>query len=161
MDRQVVYVVGSTATGKTKLGIELCDALRDSFSGAEIINADALQVYRRYDIGTAKATASDTARVRHHLLDVCDFDEEYNAHRFVTESTAIIDHLHSRNVLPVVVGGTQMYVQGLLWRSALDITGTADEDAKRVREDLEKLSTAEAFKHLEEVDSKRVRRRIC
>ena len=109
MKRQVIVVCGPTATGKTALGIEL--ALR---YGGEIVSADSMQVYRRMDIGTAKASAEERARVPHHRLDVCEPWEDYSVSRYVQEAAAVCDGLLAEGKLPVIVGGTGLYIDSLL-----------------------------------------------
>ena len=109
MKRQVIVVCGPTATGKTALGIEL--ALR---YGGEIVSADSMQVYRRMDIGTAKATAEERARVPHHMLDVCEPWEAYSVSRYVQAAAQVCDRLLAEGKLPVIVGGTGLYIDSLL-----------------------------------------------
>jgi tRNA dimethylallyltransferase len=109
MKKQVIVVCGPTATGKTALGIEL--ALR---YGGEIVSADSMQVYRRMDIGTAKASAEERARVPHHMLDVCEPWEDYSVSRYVQEAAQVCDGLLAEGKLPVIVGGTGLYIDSLL-----------------------------------------------
>jgi tRNA dimethylallyltransferase len=113
MPRQLVAVIGATATGKTGLGIELARAL-----GGEIINADSRQVYRGMDIGTAKPTSAERAAVRHHLIDVADPDEPFTLATFLDRANSALEDIWSRGLLPIVVGGTGQYVWALLegWR---------------------------------------------
>ncbi len=102
-------LVGPTAVGKTAVALHLAETL-----GAEIVNADSMQVYRALDIGTAKPTLAERARVRHHLVDVADPDDPYNAARYAREGRAVISDLHRRGVPPLVVGGTGLYIKALL-----------------------------------------------
>ncbi len=95
--------------GKTTVALDLAEALH-----AEIVNADSMQVYRELDIGTAKPTPAERARVRHHLVDVVHPDEPYDAARYAQEGRAIIADLHRRGVAPLVVGGTGLYIKALL-----------------------------------------------
>jgi tRNA dimethylallyltransferase len=106
---KVAVLVGPTAVGKTTVALNLAEAL-----GAEIVNADSMQVYRELDIGTAKPTPVERARVRHHLLDVTNPDEHYDAARYAKEAREIIAGLHRRGVPPLVVGGTGLYIKALL-----------------------------------------------
>eukprot|EP00923_Selenidium_pygospionis_P012293 GHVN01020823.1.p1 GENE.GHVN01020823.1~~GHVN01020823.1.p1 ORF type:complete len:404 (+),score=41.59 GHVN01020823.1:750-1961(+) len=116
-----------------------------------------MQVYKNFDIGTAKPTPSELASVPHHLLGVVDFDEVYNAARFVKQCEDIAGQLNSRGVLPVIVGGTQMYIQSILWRSAVDVDEGSDAKFEEVRARLIKLSPPEAYQRLLEVDPLRAR----
>jgi tRNA dimethylallyltransferase len=95
--------------GKTGVALELAGRV-----GAEIVNADSLQVYRELDIGTAKPTAAERALVPHHLIDAADPPEPYDAARYVRESRAVLAGLHRRGAPPLVVGGTGLYLKALL-----------------------------------------------
>jgi len=105
----VVVVVGPTAAGKTRLGVEMAERL-----GGEVVSADAFAVYRGLDIGTAKPTAAERARVRHHLIDIADPRERYSAGMFARDAAAAISDIRRRGRLPIVVGGTMFYVRALL-----------------------------------------------
>ena len=107
--KKVLVFAGPTASGKTSLGISLALAL-----GGEIVSADSMQIYRRMDIGTAKATPSELARVPHHMLDVADPAEEYSVSRYVEEAARCCEELFSRGKVPVLVGGTGLYIDSLL-----------------------------------------------
>lgn len=105
-----LLVLGSpTATGKTSLALELAQSLE-----AEVVNADSLQVYRYLDIGTAKPTRAERERVRHHLLDVVDPDEEYNAALYCEQARTMIGELAGEGRRVLVVGGTGLYIRALL-----------------------------------------------
>jgi len=106
---KVAVLVGPTAVGKTGVALDLAEAL-----GAEIVNADSMQVYREFDIGTAKPTPKERARVRHHLVDVADPDEPYDAARYAREARAAITGLQHRAVPPLVAGGTGLYIKALV-----------------------------------------------
>lgn len=105
----LVIINSPTASGKTKLAIGL--ALE---TGAEIISADSLQVYRYLDIGTAKPTIAERSQVHHHLIDIVDPDEEYNAAIFADQGRAIIKELADKGKPAIVVGGTGLYIRALL-----------------------------------------------
>ena len=102
---KLLAVVGPTAVGKTALGIELAK----QFNG-EIISGDSQQVYRQLDIGTAKATPEEQAEAVHHLIDVRNIDETYSVYDFVQEASAAISDIVSRGKLPIIVGGTGLYL---------------------------------------------------
>jgi tRNA dimethylallyltransferase len=102
-------VCGPTASGKTALGLALAERL-----GGEVVSADAFAVYRGMDIGTAKPSAADRARVPHHLLDVADPRERYSAGQFLRDADLAIAATVARGRLPIVVGGTHFYVRALL-----------------------------------------------
>src|SRR5512134_305035 len=108
-ENRLLVLSGPTASGKTALALSLGAALP-----LEIINADSLQVYRGMDIGTAKPTLSERSGVAHHLIDVADPDEEYNAGRFVVEAEGAIRGIRERGKFPLVAGGSGMYIRALL-----------------------------------------------
>ncbi len=109
----LVVIVGPTAAGKTALSIELAEA-----SGGEIVSADSRQIYRGMDIGTAKATAGERARVPHHLLDVVAPDQVLSLAEYQTMAYAAIAGIHARGRLPFLVGGTGQYIHAVIegWR---------------------------------------------
>jgi len=104
-----VVIAGPTASGKTRLSVELALAL-----GGEIINADSMQVYRGMDIGTAKPTIDEQRGVPHHLLDVVDPDEEFDAAMYRARAIPLISEIGERGNRCFVVGGTGLYIRGLL-----------------------------------------------
>jgi tRNA dimethylallyltransferase len=124
----VVVLTGPTGAGKSRLGVEV--ALR--FDG-EILNADSMQVYRFMDIGTAKPSLEERARVPHHLFDIENPDGDYNAGRFAREARAIAADVHARGRLVVLVGGTGLYIRAFL--DGLLAAGGADPE---LREQLER-----------------------
>jgi tRNA dimethylallyltransferase len=119
----VLVIVGPTASGKSSLAVELCRRI----GGAEIINADSMQLYRGMDVGTAKITADERRGVRHHLLDVLDVTEPASVAEFQQWARAAIADCHARVVTPVVVGGSSLYIRAVIDR--LDFPGT-DADVR-------------------------------
>jgi tRNA dimethylallyltransferase len=107
---RVVALVGATATGKTELAIELAQRL-----GGEILNADALQAYRGLDIGTAKPSPAERARVPHHLFDILDPREPYSAGDFARRADAVLADLRRRGRPAIVVGGSGLYQRALFF----------------------------------------------
>jgi tRNA dimethylallyltransferase len=106
---QVVAVVGPTASGKSAVALALAERV-----GGEIVNADAYQVYRGMDIGTAKPTPAERAGVRHHLIDILDVTEELSVAHYQALGRAVLHELADRHVPAVVVGGSGLYVRALL-----------------------------------------------
>lgn len=104
-----IAVVGPTASGKSDLAL----ALAEEFGG-EIINIDAMQLYRGMDIGTAKLTPAERRGIPHHLLDVLDVKETATVARYQSDAIAIAEDLIAAGKVPVIVGGSMMYVQSLL-----------------------------------------------
>jgi tRNA dimethylallyltransferase len=105
----LLLVVGPTASGKSRLGLEVADAL-----GGEIVSADAFAVYRGLDIGTDKPDAAARRRVPHHLVDIVDPRERFSAGAFARAATAAIADIRRRGRTPVVVGGTHFWIRALL-----------------------------------------------
>lgn len=141
---KLLAVVGPTAVGKTALGIELAK----QFNG-EIISGDSQQVYRQLDIGTAKATPEEQAEAVHHLIDVRNVDETYSVYDFVQEASAAISEIVSRGKLPIIVGGTGLYLQSLL--EGYHLGGQVDQEkVLTYRKELELLSNDELFEKIAE-----------
>ncbi|MDQ0222497.1 tRNA dimethylallyltransferase [Streptococcus moroccensis] len=143
MKKKVITVLGPTAVGKTALGIELAQL----FNG-EIISGDSQQVYKNLDIGTAKATPEEQAAARHHLIDVREVTEGYSAFDFVQEAQLAIEKITGRGKLPIIVGGTGLYLQSLL--EGYHLGGQLDQEQVLVyRAELELLSDQELIEQLE------------
>jgi tRNA dimethylallyltransferase len=106
---KVIVICGPTGIGKTSVGIRLAEN-----AGGEIISADSMQIYRCMDIGTAKPTADEQNRIPHHLIDIVDPDEDFDAVRFAKLARERVMQLHHRGVMPFVVGGTGLYIKALL-----------------------------------------------
>ena len=107
---RVAVLLGPTAVGKTAVALELARRL-----GGEIVNADSLQVYRELDIGTAKPSPAERLLVPHHLVDVADPPEPYDAARYSREGRAALASLYARGIPPLVVGGSGLYLKALLY----------------------------------------------
>lgn len=106
---KIIVIAGPTASGKTSLGVALSLAL-----GGEIVNADSMQVYRGMDVGTAKPTVEEQRRVPHHLIDVVNPNEEYNAAIYRSMALPVIREILSKGKMCFVVGGTGLYIKSLL-----------------------------------------------
>ena len=155
MKTKLIVVAGPTAVGKTALGIELAQR----FNG-EIISGDSQQVYRQLNIGTAKATPQEQAAAVHHLIDVRDVDESYSAYDFVTEAQIAITEIVNRGKLPIIVGGTGLYLQSLL--EGYHLGGQVDQEQVLVyRSKLEQLSDLELFEQIDSlgIEIKEINRR--
>lgn len=119
----LLVICGPTGVGKTAAAVHLAGRL-----AIEVVSADSRQVYRGMDVGTGKPTRAERAAVPHHLLDVVNPDERYHAARFRREALASIDAIRERGRLPVVVGGTGLYIRALL--KGLDPAPPADPDLR-------------------------------
>lgn len=126
MPDKIVVVTGPTASGKTKLGVLLAKQL-----GGEVVSADSMQIYRGMDIGTAKPSAEEMDGVPHHMIDVAEPAESWSAAKFVDAAQAACQDILARGKLPIVVGGTGLYIDSLVQgRSfgAVDETGLTRQE---------------------------------
>ena len=109
MKPDCLVICGPTASGKTALAVALAQVLN-----GEVVSADSMQVYRGMDIGTAKPTKEEMQGVPHHMLDVADPRENYSVSRYVTDAIPVMDDILSRGKLPIVAGGTGLYIDNLM-----------------------------------------------
>jgi tRNA dimethylallyltransferase len=114
MPAQLIAVVGSTGTGKSELAIRITEAIRQDGQAAEIVNADAMQLYKGMDIGTAKLPVSERRGIEHHLVDVLDVTQESTAAEYQKIARAKILEIQSRGAMPILVGGSMLYVAAVL-----------------------------------------------
>jgi tRNA dimethylallyltransferase len=138
-------VVGATATGKSDLAIDLALAL-----DGEVINADSMQLYRGMDIGTAKLTAEERRGVPHHLLDVWDVTKTASVAEYQDLVDEIIDDIERRGKIPVLVGGSGLYVRAAL--GDLDFPGTDEEVRRRLEAELADTGPAPLYERLKARD---------
>ena len=110
MNKKVLVIVGPTAVGKTSFGIECANR----YDG-EIISGDSIQIYKGLDIGSAKATKDEQSKAIHHLIDIKEPSENYSVKDFQERGRFLIDELTKQNKLPIVVGGTGLYIKALLY----------------------------------------------
>ena len=144
---KVIAIVGPTAVGKTALSLEIAE----KFS-AEIINADAMQIYKGMDTGTAKLPLSQRRGIVHHQIDVLDPSEEANVSQYQKQSREIINELLSKNVQPILVGGSGLYVNSVL--EDLEFPGTNLEVRAKYEEILDEKGVEALFLMLKEIDPK-------
>jgi len=139
----ILLILGPTATGKSALAIELAKELN-----GEIISADSMQVYRGLDIGTAKPSKEERKSVPHHLIDVKDPDEPWTVSDFTSRANEIISRLHKEGELPIIVGGTGLYLNSFLEGYSFPIT----EANPALRARLEKEEAPALWDRLNKVD---------
>ncbi len=145
---KVIVIIGPTCSGKTNLAITLAQKLN-----TEIISADSRQIYKYLDIGTAKPTNSELAAVKHHFINLLEPNEVFNAGRFVDEAEIVISRLHSEKKIPIVAGGTGLYIKSLID----GIINTVDSDAELREQLLEKrklFGNEFLYEELKKVDPK-------
>ena len=139
---KVVLIVGPTATGKSSLGVELAE----KYNG-EIINGDSVAVYEKLDIGSAKITPQQQRGIVHHLLGYKKVEEDYSVAHFQMDGRQAIEEISQKNKLPIVAGGTGLYIKALLY----DYQFKAEEGEKNSYED---CSTEQLYEMLKKVDEK-------
>lgn len=149
---KIVVICGPTGVGKTGFAIVLARPL-----GAEIVGADSMQIYRRLDIGTAKPTAEERAMVVHHMVDIVDPDEDFDAVAYARQADACISRLAERDIVPFVVGGTGLYVKALIH----GLTEAAPTDAavrERLQNELQGSSVNAMHQRLQTADPRSAQR---
>ena len=144
---RVVAIGGPTATGKTALSV----ALARQFNG-EVINADSMQVYRGLSVGTAKATEEERAGVCHHLLDFLNPEEPYSVAEFVEMAAGLIPQITGRGHLPLVVGGTGLYITSLLHGIAFAPQRSDPELREELQQEAEEQGAQALYERLRQID---------
>jgi tRNA dimethylallyltransferase len=142
---KVIVICGATATGKSDIAIEIAQEL-----GAEIINADSMQLYRGMDIGTAKLNVEERRGIPHHLLDVLDVSQDSTVAWYQEQARAVITEIHGRDKDAVIVGGTGLYIKAIL--DDLNFPDTDPEVRAKLEAELEEFGAAALFTRLEELD---------
>ncbi|HUE35843.1 MAG TPA: tRNA (adenosine(37)-N6)-dimethylallyltransferase MiaA, partial [Candidatus Acidoferrum sp.] len=127
MANRCIFIAGPTAVGKSEIALALAEKI-----GGEIISVDSMQVYRGLDIGTAKPDAATRKKIPHHLIDVCDLTEPFDAAKFVQLANRAVAEIQSRKKTPVFCGGT-----GLYFKAFLDGLGDAPPTNPELRAELE------------------------
>ncbi len=127
---QVIVIAGPTASGKTGLSVEVAKQLN-----TEIVSADSMQIYRGMDVGTAKVTEEEKQGVLHHMIDVVSPMENYNVSRYVSEAKECVDKILQKGKIPVIAGGTGLYINSLVY--GYDLAPIPSDDA--VREEITAL----------------------
>ncbi|PRO65158.1 tRNA (adenosine(37)-N6)-dimethylallyltransferase MiaA [Alkalicoccus urumqiensis] len=134
MKPKILVIAGPTAVGKSAFALEAAEALN-----GEIINGDSMQVYRGMNIGTAKPSGEELSRVRHHLIDIKSPDENYTAAQFKEDAENAVRDIAGRGKLPIIVGGTGMYLQSFLYNYSFQSSG----ENKALRAELEQIAESE------------------
>ncbi len=140
---KIIIIAGPTAVGKTGYAIELAEALE-----TEIISADSMQIYKYMDIGTAKPTRDELCRVKHHMIDVADpIENDYSVALYKKEAEKVICNLHENGKVPVIAGGTGLYISSLLYDMDFS-NATFDQE---YRNNLQKLNEEEGSAYLHDM----------
>jgi len=146
LERKVIVIVGPTCSGKTTLAIKLALALN-----SEIISADSRQIYKFLNIGTAKPSKEELNLVKHYFIDILLPSEDYNVSRFEKEALRIIEKLFAQNKIPVVAGGSGLYVKSLV-DGIFDVVDTDEEYRKELLEAKAKYGNEFLYEKLKQVD---------
>ncbi|MCI1017844.1 tRNA (adenosine(37)-N6)-dimethylallyltransferase MiaA [Microbacterium sp. C5A9] len=149
-------IVGATGTGKSDLALDLAEALRDRGNPAEIVNADAMQLYRGMDIGTAKVTEAERRGIPHHLFDVRDVDEEAAVAWYQPRARAAIDEIQAQRGDAILVGGSGLYVSSVVYDFAFPPRDAAIRE--RLERELEDQGIEVLLQRLRTMDPETARR---
>ncbi|SMH47510.1 tRNA dimethylallyltransferase [Rathayibacter oskolensis] len=148
---ELVVVVGATGTGKSELSLGLAGAIAEAGGSAEIVNADAMQLYRGMDIGTAKVAPDERRGVPHHLLDVLDVTEEASVARYQEEARLVIEEILARGATPILVGGSGLYVSSVIFE--FRFAGTDPAVRRALEEEAERDGPAALVERLRAIDA--------
>jgi len=144
---KIAVIAGPTASGKTRLAVELALAL-----GGEVVSADSMQIYRGMDIGTAKPTAEEMRGVRHHMIDVAEPDENWSAALWAEKAAECVYDISSRGLLPIVAGGTGLYIDALISGGGFAGGGADAELRARLEEQYDREGGAAMLQRLSQKD---------
>ena len=147
---ELLCIVGPTGSGKSGLAINVALELAKSGIKAEIVNADSMQFYRGMDIGTAKVPVAERSGIQHHMLDWLDIAEENTAARYQVEARKVISDLIGQGILPIVVGGSMLYIAALI--NTFEFPGRDEALRAQLEQDLIDLGPAAMHKRLELLD---------
>ncbi len=145
--QKIIAVVGPTASGKTGLSVELAKRL-----GAEILSADSMQIYDRMNIGTAKPSEEERQGIRHHLMGHVPVEESYSVVSYVEDATKVLDDLQSRNITPIICGGTGLYVDHLLNNTDFFDISVSEEVRTKYQKMADEEGTEKLYEALRKVD---------
>jgi tRNA dimethylallyltransferase len=151
MPANLIAIVGPTGTGKSELAIRIAEALGDQGQSAEIVNADAMQLYRGMDIGTAKLPIAERCGIEHHLIDVLEVTQESTAAEYQKIARAKILEIQSRGAMPILVGGSMLYIAAVLNKFEFPVR---DKDLRaRLEQELLALGPNAMHQKLVELDA--------
>jgi len=146
MERKVIVIVGPTCSGKSQVALNLAERLN-----TEIISADSRQIYKYLSIGTAKPTENELSKIKHHFIDVLSPDEDYNVSKYEEEALNIIARLSSENKIPIVAGGSGLYVKALI-DGIINEVSVDEEYRQQLKEKREIYGNEFLYNELKRVD---------
>ncbi len=147
MKKKTVVVVGPTASGKTTLGIHICK----KFNG-EVISADSMQIYKGMSVSTAKPSQEEQQGIPHHLIDILDITEKYSVNSFCKDAKKVFDKIYENNKLPVIVGGTGLYVDSFLSNTTFLEEASSETVREQLKSELDKNGIDYLYSRLKTVD---------
>ena len=153
MGEKLVVIIGPTAVGKTKLSVELAKRL-----GGEIISGDSMQIYKGMDIGTAKIKPEEMEGIPHHLIDIKEPTESFSVAEFQQMVRPLITEISERGKLPMIVGGTGLYIQSVIYDYQFSDAPSDEEYRKELELFWEENGTVALHKKLAEIDSESAKR---
>lgn len=147
MKRKAVVVVGPTASGKTALGVHICE----KFNG-EVISADSMQIYKGMSISTAKPTMAEQRNIPHHLIDFLEITDKYSVSAFCSDAKKVFDDICAINKLPVIVGGTGLYIDSFLTNTSFLDNASSDEIRSKLNTELAEKGVEYMYSRLTSID---------
>ncbi len=146
--KKVLIILGATGVGKSEMGINLAK----KFNG-EIISADSVQVYKHFDIGSAKITKAQMQGISHYGIDILQPNEEFNVHQFIQYTKSKLREISERNHLPIIVGGTALYIKALVENYNLGGTQRHENFRKELEEQIEKDGLEAVYDRLTSINA--------
>lgn len=125
--KDIIVIIGPTGVGKTKLSVELAKKL-----DAEIINGDSVAIYKKLNIGSAKPSKDEQKEVVHHLIDICDINEEYSVYNYQKDARKAIEKINKKNKTIIIVGGTGLYIKAALYNYKFSSTNNKNNEYKEL-----------------------------
>ncbi len=147
LTKKAIVVVGPTASGKTALGVYIAK----KFNG-EVISADSMQIYKGMSISTAKPSPDETEGIPHHLIDFVPITEKYSVSDYCADAKTVFDDITSRGKLPVIVGGTGLYVDSFLTNTKFIDTAFSEEIRQQLQAECDEKGLAEMYRQLQAID---------
>ena len=145
--KPIIGILGPTAVGKSSLAIQLAQDLK-----TEIISADSMQIYKKFDIGTAKASKEELSLVKHHLIDVVEPDANFSSYLFKKQTQAVLEDFEKRDIIPIIAGGTGFFFKNLLYQFDFEEGTNLEEIRKDLQEKKEQFGPEYLHNLLKEVD---------
>lgn len=149
----VIAIVGPTAVGKSKLGVEIAKRF-----GGEVISGDSMQVYRTMDIGTAKVSDQEADGIPHHMIDIKNPDESFSVAEFQEKVQHLIKEISSRNKIPILVGGTGLYIQATLYDFNFSEQKKDPAIVERLEREMAEKGRLYMYKRLQSIDPEQAKR---